>query len=74
VLSGRPGNEASQAFDPADRSALNKAEYLGGTVFVTAGGSYQPLVRTWACSLMAGLVASRAARSRWLHSSGRRGG
>ncbi|KAI8469863.1 MAG: hypothetical protein J3K34DRAFT_521872 [Monoraphidium minutum] len=43
AVSGNAGNEASQAFDPDGRSALNKAEYWGGAVYVTAGGSYAPL-------------------------------
>lgn len=45
-------NEASQAFDPADRSAVNRAEYFGGSVFVTASGTYQPLVRSAAALLL----------------------
>jgi hypothetical protein len=44
LLSGNGGNEASQDFDPVDRSALNKAEFWGGSVFVTASGTYTPLV------------------------------
>lgn len=43
LLSGNPGNEASQEFDPAGRNALNKAEYWGGSVYVTAAGTYEPL-------------------------------
>lgn len=35
-------NRASQAFDPKRRIAVNKAEYFGGEVFVTASGTYEP--------------------------------
>lgn len=35
-------NKASQDFDPTRRSALNKAEYFGGQLYVTASGTYQP--------------------------------
>eukprot|EP00955_Chlamydomonas_euryale_P099038 365192-Chlamydomonas_euryale.AAC.5 len=38
-----PKNAASQAFDPQDRSALNRAEYADG-LWVTASGTYEELV------------------------------
>jgi len=44
LLSRNAENEASQAFEPSDRSAFNKAEFWGGGVFVTAEGTYTPLV------------------------------
>ena len=37
---------ASQAFDPVSRGAVNRAEYLGGDIWVSAYGSYDPLVST----------------------------
>lgn len=37
-------NTASQEFDPQQRSALNRAEYYGGSVWVTASGTYEPVV------------------------------
>jgi hypothetical protein len=40
----KPTNSASQAFDPEVRSALNRAEYFGGDVWVTASGGYEELV------------------------------
>jgi hypothetical protein len=41
-VSGRQ-NEASQEFDPDGRTALNRAEFFGGSLFVTAAGTYEPL-------------------------------
>lgn len=37
-------NRASQQFEPRGRTALNKAEYLGAKLYVTASGTYEPLV------------------------------
>jgi len=40
----KSSNAASQDLDPATRSVLNKAEYLGDKLWVTASGTYTPLV------------------------------
>ncbi|KAK9826161.1 hypothetical protein WJX81_002496 [Elliptochloris bilobata] len=40
---GRRTNKASQDFDPAQRSVVNRGEVLGAYVFVTASGTYRPL-------------------------------
>ena len=37
-------NVASQDFDPDGRRATNKAEYFGGSLYVTASGTYEPVV------------------------------
>ncbi|GBF91172.1 metallo-dependent phosphatase [Raphidocelis subcapitata] len=42
VVSGRQ-NEASQEFNPDGRTALNKVEFFGGGLYVTAAGTYEPL-------------------------------
>lgn len=39
----KSSNAASQDLDPATRSVLNKAEYLGDKLWVTASGTYTPL-------------------------------
>lgn len=44
-------NVASQDFNPKGRTALNKAEYLGGSVYVTASGTYDPVV-SCVCTLL----------------------
>ena len=47
LLAGRrgAGDEASQEFEPATRGAVNRAEYFGGRLYVTATGTYTPLRR-----------------------------
>lgn len=40
----RASNAASQDLDPAGRTVVNRAEYLGDKLWVTASGTYQPLV------------------------------
>ncbi|KAL4428841.1 hypothetical protein ABPG77_005279 [Micractinium sp. CCAP 211/92] len=39
------GNQASQDFDPTNRRVVNRGELLGGSVRVTASGSYEPVPR-----------------------------
>lgn len=43
----KPANAASQDLDPSGgrRSVVNKAEFFGDRLFVTASGRYEPLVR-----------------------------
>lgn len=36
--------QASQAFDPVGRTVVNRAELAGGTLYVTASGTYAPQV------------------------------
>lgn len=50
-------NRASQEFGPRDgRSVLNKVEYAGADTFISASGTYEPLVRhRHACSPPAAL-------------------
>lgn len=38
------GNAASQDLDPSNRTVVNKAEYVGRRLYVTASGTYEPLV------------------------------
>ena len=38
------GNKASQDLDPRTRTVVNKAEYFGDKLYVTASGTYEPLV------------------------------
>lgn len=42
----KSSNAASQDLDPTTRSVINKAEYLGDKLWVTASGTYTPLVGT----------------------------
>jgi hypothetical protein len=37
-------NRASQDLQPRGRSVLNKAEYAGSSLYVTASGNYSPQV------------------------------
>jgi hypothetical protein len=37
------GLQASQAFEPRDRSVLNRGEIAGERFFVTAAGTYEPI-------------------------------
>jgi hypothetical protein len=39
-----PSNAASQDLNPAGRSVVNRAEYFGDRLWVTASGTYMPLV------------------------------
>jgi hypothetical protein len=41
----RGSNAASQDLDPTRRSVVNRAEYLGDRLWVSASGTYQPMVR-----------------------------
>lgn len=41
-----PNNEASQDFDPATRTVVNRGELLGKSLYVTAEGTYEPLGNT----------------------------
>jgi hypothetical protein len=38
-------NAASQDLDPSSREVVNSAEYFGRRLYVTASGTYEPLVR-----------------------------
>lgn len=68
LLSGNSGNEASQDFDPETKAALNKAEYAGGAIYVTAGGTYEPLVGGGLCGWLGvqWRAGRQAGRSGWL--------
>lgn len=37
-------NAASQDLDPGSRAVVNRAEYFGRRLYVTASGTYEPLV------------------------------
>jgi len=39
--------QASQEFDPAERTVINQAQLIGDRLFVTASGTYEPLVGSW---------------------------
>ena len=41
------GVQASQDYNPADRSVINRGGIFGEGVCVTASGSYEPVVRTF---------------------------
>ncbi|CAL8463803.1 g3337 [Coccomyxa elongata] len=43
---GRSKNKASQEYNPADRSVINRGEVLGDCVRVSACGSYEPVGET----------------------------
>lgn len=38
----RKSNAASQDLNPKSRTVVNKAEYFGGNLYITASGSYTP--------------------------------
>jgi hypothetical protein len=45
----RGSNAASQDLDPSRRTVVNRAEYLGDKLWVTASGTYEPLVSVGLC-------------------------
>lgn len=45
----RGSNAASQVLDPSRRTVVNRAEYLGDKLWVTASGTYEPLVSVGLC-------------------------
>lgn len=55
----RTSNAASQDLNPDGRTVVNRAEYLGDKLWVTASGTYVPLVSNSSSSLsvMGGVVS-----------------
>ena len=45
--------QASQEFDPTERTVINQAQLVGDRIFVTASGTYEPLVGSWMLLLCA---------------------
>eukprot|EP00879_Flechtneria_rotunda_P003625 GHRR01003862.1.p1 GENE.GHRR01003862.1~~GHRR01003862.1.p1 ORF type:complete len:192 (-),score=37.74 GHRR01003862.1:1268-1843(-) len=62
-------NAASQDLNPSNRTVVNKAEYYGNALFVTASGTYEPLVSTdcFCASISSKGAMHVACQYTWIH-------